>query len=213
MPSLRQGKPRQVILGSPRGVIIRDYSNSTTPIRASLGDIESPAPAQLHEEVLAVYELQSESLLRFARILTQEVDGSLAQDAVQEVFFRYFLHRRDGNPVDDPRRWLQRELKEYLAKAKSVEERDEKARAGAVGGSSEVEEILVDIQMRLPDLLSPRELQAMRLRAEGFRYAEIAEALNVTTGTVGTMIARAVRKLQTEFGGREKAGDGRSEEK
>ncbi len=155
--------------------------------------------AGLHGEVLEVYQSHSASLLRYARILTGLQDASIAQDAVQDAFFAYFLHRRAGNPIDNPRRWLQQRLKENLDRATARAPRGEivQATSGiAVDGSSD---ILFDVQRRLPHLLSPRELQAMRLRSQGFRYTEIADALSVTVGTVGTMIARAVRKLQAEF--------------
>ncbi|MBS1827118.1 MAG: sigma-70 family RNA polymerase sigma factor [Acidobacteria bacterium] len=162
--------------------------------------------------MLEMYEQHSAWLLRFARMATGREDGSLAQDGVQEAFFRYFVFRREGNTVDDPRKWLQQYLKEYLERALARSARDERVRAESGGGTSGMQEMLFDVQRRLPQLLSPRELQAMRLRAEGFRYAEIADALSVTVGTVGTMIARAVKKLQSEFGPRENLKHGRSDE-
>jgi len=139
-------------------------------------------------------------------------DGALAQDAVQEVFFSYFLFRREGNAVDNPRKWLHQRLKDHLERVLARSRREDIVAASTDIGAEAMPEILFDVQRRLPHLLSPRELQAMRLRAEGFRYVEIAETLSVTVGTVGTMIARAVKKLQNEFGPRENHGNGRSNE-
>lgn len=45
--------------------------------------------------------------------------------------------------------------------------------------------------------LSERERTIVLLRAEGFRHREIAEAVGTTTGSVGTMAARALEKLST----------------
>ena len=198
------------------GANISDFMESAAkfpPAVAGKGELsQAEGDKDLHKEVLEVYELHSAWLLRFARMAVGREDGSPAQDAVQETFFRYFLYRREGNSVDDPRRWLHQHLKEYLDGARERQKLDEGSRAEAEGVTGGVQEMLFDVQRRLPQLLSPRELQAMRLRAEGFRYAEIAEALSVTVGTVGTMIARAVKKLQSEFGPRENLNHGRSDD-
>lgn len=199
-----------------QGHIIADFLQSAAkfPSAASgAGELsEAEGDQDLHREVMEMYELHSAWLLRFARMTAGREDGSLAQDGVQETFFRYFVFRREGNTVDDPRKWLHQYLREYLERALVRSARDESVRVDSGGGTRGVHEIMFDVQRRLPQLLSPRELQAMRLRAEGFRYAEIADALNVTVGTVGTMIARAVKKLQSEFGPRENLNHGRSDE-
>jgi DNA-binding CsgD family transcriptional regulator len=43
--------------------------------------------------------------------------------------------------------------------------------------------------------LSPQELRCWTLRAEGLRYREIAEILEIRTGTVATLLVRAAEKL------------------
>ncbi|MGH9582823.1 MAG: sigma factor-like helix-turn-helix DNA-binding protein [Bryobacteraceae bacterium] len=40
------------------------------------------------------------------------------------------------------------------------------------------------------------EYKCLRLRTEGLRYEEIAAKLNLSTGTVGTLLSRAVGKLR-----------------
>jgi DNA-binding CsgD family transcriptional regulator len=47
-------------------------------------------------------------------------------------------------------------------------------------------------------LLSPRELECFRLRAEGLRYQEIAEVMVLRAGTVGALLARVQRKIREE---------------
>jgi RNA polymerase sigma factor (sigma-70 family) len=44
------------------------------------------------------------------------------------------------------------------------------------------------------DELTPKERKALLMREEGFRHREIAEALGTTTGSVGTLLSRAIRK-------------------
>jgi DNA-directed RNA polymerase specialized sigma24 family protein len=43
--------------------------------------------------------------------------------------------------------------------------------------------------------LSAKERTVLLMREEGFAHREIAQAVGTTTGSVGTMIARALDKL------------------
>jgi len=44
--------------------------------------------------------------------------------------------------------------------------------------------------------LTPRELDCLRLRVEGFSYQEIAQALGIRPGTVGALLPRVYSKLR-----------------
>ena len=48
----------------------------------------------------------------------------------------------------------------------------------------------------LSSLLTPREKECLRLRAEGLAYRDIAKVLNISLGNVSAKLSRAVRKLQ-----------------
>jgi RNA polymerase sigma-70 factor (ECF subfamily) len=45
------------------------------------------------------------------------------------------------------------------------------------------------------------------MREEGFRYAEIAEAVGVAPGSVGTLLARALRRFSTALEPSSSVGD------
>jgi RNA polymerase sigma-70 factor, ECF subfamily len=49
------------------------------------------------------------------------------------------------------------------------------------------------------DRMSWKERTVLLMREEGFAHHEIADAVGTTTGSVGTMIARALRKLTAEL--------------
>ena len=49
------------------------------------------------------------------------------------------------------------------------------------------------------DRLSEKERTVLLMREEGFAHREIAAAVGTSTGSVGTMIARALRKLAAEL--------------
>ena len=57
-----------------------------------------------------------------------------------------------------------------------------------------------EAMQRLFNILSPRELQCVQLRAEGFSYKEIGAILGIVSGTVGTLLARSSEKIRKEFG-------------
>ena len=62
--------------------------------------------------------------------------------------------------------------------------------------SAEVERLEVRRRVRAAlDELSHKERTALLLRVEGFAHREIATALRTTTGSVGTLVARALTKL------------------
>jgi RNA polymerase sigma factor (sigma-70 family) len=46
------------------------------------------------------------------------------------------------------------------------------------------------------EVLAPRELECLQLRAEGFDYKEIAQILSIRSGTVGATLARALNKIR-----------------
>jgi DNA-directed RNA polymerase specialized sigma24 family protein len=48
---------------------------------------------------------------------------------------------------------------------------------------------------RLPD----RDRQLLLMREEGFRYDEIAKVVGVAPASVGTLIARALKRFAAEF--------------
>jgi DNA-directed RNA polymerase specialized sigma24 family protein len=50
-------------------------------------------------------------------------------------------------------------------------------------------------------LAAPRHqaVQVLQLRAEGLRYREIAEILDVSTTAVGNCVGRAIEKLKAEL--------------
>jgi RNA polymerase sigma-70 factor, ECF subfamily len=58
---------------------------------------------------------------------------------------------------------------------------------------------------RIPE----RDRQLLLMREEGFKYDEIARVIGVAPASVGTLIARALRKFVAEFDTRESTDDPR----
>lgn len=49
------------------------------------------------------------------------------------------------------------------------------------------------------DRLAERDREMLLMREEGFSYAEIAEVAGVATSSVGTLVARALRRFAAEY--------------
>jgi RNA polymerase sigma-70 factor (ECF subfamily) len=154
----------------------------------------------LESEVAGLYELHATVLLRYARCKAGSEET--AREGLQEAFLRYFIERSYGREIVNPKAWLFEVLRNYISD-----------RASALSARREIPAEHLD---RVPDLrqnpylrveglqiaeelaatLSNRELECLRLRTEGFSYGEIGAAMQVRTGTVGAMLARAYEKIR-----------------
>lgn len=153
----------------------------------------------IEQELVRLYKEHAALLSRYAASFAQNTDG--ARDAVQEVFMRYFIERRYGREIGNPRAWLYHVLRNYLLDRQRTVTRREVISDDLdrmPGGQQSPEGILrrSELARELTSLLSDREMDCLRLRAEGLEYAEIAELLGIRIGTVGALLARAQKKIR-----------------
>ena len=164
------------------------------------GSVDGASNAELEQEVAALYIEHAARLLRYAETLTRNQD--MGRDAVQEVFLRYFAERRYGNVVENPRAWLYRVLHNHLLdrldRAAMKCEVSAEAADGVPDKCVGAEMLLEQTQTakEIASRLTPRELDCLRLRVEGFSYHEIAQLLGVRPGTVGALLPRVYSKLR-----------------
>jgi RNA polymerase sigma-70 factor (ECF subfamily) len=137
-------------------------------------------------------------------------DGDWAGDVAQEVFVQLF--RKPPAPGDAPlRAWLYRVAvnRGYNALRSDKRRRtreDAVARdpsspaagdAGVLEAANRAEER--DVVRRALVRLPARHRECLVLRAEGLSYAELAAALGVAPGSVGTLLARAERAFKDVY--------------
>jgi RNA polymerase sigma-70 factor, ECF subfamily len=169
-------------------------------VSVSAAAIAAVPDDDLEVEIACAYEAHSCGLFRYAMVTVRSREG--AQDAVQEVFLRYFLVRCQGQRIQCPKAWLFRVLRNYLL---------DSLKSCAVKRETGIEEVrqMVDARQdvelsyhhrelarRVSGLLAPRELECLRLRNEGFAYEEIAAILCVRAGTVAALLARGQKKIR-----------------
>jgi RNA polymerase sigma-70 factor, ECF subfamily len=161
---------------------------------------QEPVVGDPESETASAYQDHGSALLRYATQLTGS--SELARDAVQEAFLRFFMERRFGRIIDNPRAWLYRVAHNYASdhlKAAPTHREvavDLDAVADLQYESPEQTIERRQAARRIRSALTPREFLCLSLRSEGFTYAEIAGAMNIQPGTVGALLARVQDKLR-----------------
>jgi RNA polymerase sigma-70 factor (ECF subfamily) len=162
------------------------------------------------QEIVQLYRENAAGLFRYGVVLARNREA--AQDAVQEAFLRYFIARNAGQEIERPKAWLFQVVRNLLldslkasTKRKEVGLEAAWSRADA-RPDPESEYRLTEMSRRYWGLLSPRELECFRLRAEGLRYQEIAEVMVLRAGTVGALLARVQRKIREDNEGLRRTG-------
>jgi RNA polymerase sigma-70 factor (ECF subfamily) len=170
--------------------------------------MDQDAARDLEQEVVRSYELYAPTLLRYSRSLAPNEDG--AKDAVQEAFLRYFMERRYGRQIENPRAWLYLVLRNFLFERFKKEQKYERAvenldHVPDHHDNPESRLYRAALAREMADALTKRERECLRLRMNGLAYAEIAEVLGICAGTVGALLARAQGKMR-HMAGPHKAG-------
>lgn len=149
------------------------------------------------EEVTALFVELRAPLLRYLRSLgLREDDG---EDVAQETFLSLYEHLRQGKPRDCLRGWVFR-VGHNMALKRLTRRGVETAEFDLVDGTMTPEE-QADWKARQARMrnvvaaLPERDRYCLLLRAEGLRYREIAEALQMSLGAVAASLARSLNKL------------------
>ncbi|WP_419164555.1 sigma-70 family RNA polymerase sigma factor [Candidatus Palauibacter sp.] len=150
----------------------------------------------------AAYESHWVPLFRYVNRMVGDAD--LAADVVQESFVRLF---DQTIPDEEVRRWLftvatnlvRDDARMAARRRRLLAERYDQSDLShdpmeapdqAVVRSERVAAVRAALA-QLPE----RDRQLLLMREEGFRYAEIAKVIEVAPGSVGTLLARAVRRF------------------
>ncbi len=162
----------------------------------------------IEQELVQLHQECAPGLLRYAAAISR--DEELARDAVQEAFLKYFVERRLGRAIDNPRGWLYRVLRNHLLdRLSSAEARREvdaaEAEGAAAPSQTDAHLLQAEAARELKTVLTLRELECLRLRAEGLSYEEIGSVLEIRPGTVGALLTRVYRKVRETSSGDQNA--------
>lgn len=158
------------------------------------------------DDLEALFALHHRSLQRYLARLTGDPD--LAADAAQEAFVR-LLERRPSH--ESVRPWLFRVATNLVRdharrqKRRNVLRLRGRARLSQSDPPRSPEDVVEEMAARTMvrdalAVLSDKETKALLMREEGFKHREIARALGTTTGSVGTLLRRALQKAADQLG-------------
>lgn len=154
----------------------------------------------LLDRVSRLFENHHEALYRYLVRLSGDAD--LAADAAQETFVRLFEQPPDA-AIE--RAWLFKVGTNLVFERSRTASRRERL-LGATGERTMAdpprdphETVVAEDRRRVVlaaiESLSEKERVAVLMREEGFSHREIAVAVGTTTGSVGTLLVRALARL------------------
>ena len=157
----------------------------------------------LHDRVEQLFREARDDVYYY--LATFGLGAAEAQELVQEAFLRLYVVLKEGRSIENARGWLFR-VAHNLAlneierrKTRQVLEPEMQNASRTEEESPEKKLIRSQRAVRLNQALaglSPQQRLCLHLRADGLRYAEIAETIGVGTSTVGEFLSRAVKKLR-----------------
>ena len=176
---------------------------------ATVLELEDQRALKLEDRITQIYDELHGPVYRY--LICRSATPVDAEDIIQETFLRLYRHLNAGGRDSNLRGWVFRvahnisvnELKrrKFLYPV-TLEELSELQAPQANPGPS-LEELLIRKEEMgrvhaAISSLSVQQKQCLYLRAEGFRYREIAEILEVTISTVAESLRRAIKKLIRE---------------
>jgi RNA polymerase sigma-70 factor, ECF subfamily len=162
--------------------------------------------SEIESEVIQLFDEYRGRLLRY--VLSIGVTAADGEEIVQDVFLALFRHLRMGRPKDNLRGWIFRVAHNLALKTRMSEqtrpdraEFDEVLAAAQVDPQLNPEQQLASGQRRARLMaavgaLPERDQHCLHLRAEGLRYREIAEILEMSLGAVSISLSRSLARLE-----------------
>ena len=184
----------------------RFIDSGVSPVLRETSEAASEGSRDRPEEevVVCLFERFRRPLLRYLSTLGLAIPD--AEEVVQEAFLLLFRHLRSGRSRENLRGWLFRvahnlALKRRRQTSKDSEPRQEASTPEQVvdpGPSPEDQVVYSQTQKRLLGVvraLPEQDRRCLSLRAEGLRYREIAEILDVSLAAVAVSLAGSLARI------------------
>ena len=179
--------------------------SAALPIMGAASAAEPAARrARLEEDVVALFDQFREPLLRYLSTFGLALADS--EEVIQEVFLSLYQHLHRDKSRENLRGWLFRVAHNLALKRRYRTRRDL-----AVWGEAGAEDVVIDPDpnpedqlvnsqtqrrlMAVVQALPEQDRKCLSLRAEGLRYREIAEILDMSLGAVSLSLARSLARM------------------
>jgi len=171
---------------------------------SATGEAEYFEDSSVRRLVLDHYDREHLAVRRYLVFLG--VDGETAQEIVQDAFLKLHEHLLAGRDRTNLRAWLYRVAHNLARNAQTafgtakndpLSEMAAEMRSNAE--TAEEELIALERMERLRagmQQLSPAQREALVLRAQGLKYREMAQVLNVSISTVAETVQRGLERLK-----------------
>jgi RNA polymerase sigma-70 factor (ECF subfamily) len=185
-------------------------TGSTVPVfrTASASGVSGTRERQ-EEEVVALFDRFRDPLLRYLSSFGLAFQDG--EDVIQDVFLSLFQHLQCGKSRENLAGWLFRVAHNLALKRLNRTRRDLEGRVEA--GTDELardpgpnpEDQLVSTQtqhrmLAVVQVLREQDRRCLYLRAEGLRYREIAQILDMSLGSVSLSLARSLARIARSAG-------------
>jgi len=157
-----------------------------------------PPPDQSQSIVAALFSAYYAFFVRLVMRRTGNLDR--AEELVQDALVALYEELRRGRAIREPKAWVAAVLYRLLAREHRRQSREAefldtiRALPADLWAEPVGEACDGDLEQLL-DVLTPREREVVLLRAEAYKYREIARLLGISKNSVNTLLARALKKL------------------
>lgn len=169
--------------------------------------------SQLQVEILHLFDSLRHPLLRYA--ISFGLSAHDGEDVLQEVFLALFRHLQQGRSCENLPGWLfrvthnqalrRRTDNQTIAKMSCTGEEHAAMDHYDTAPGPEEQLLFNERQRRLLTemlALPATDQMCLRLRAQGWRYREISEAVGISLGSVSNSLARSLARLERTDKGR-----------
>jgi len=176
------------------------------PAPAAIAAGHEPPASPLVEEVVGLFDQLRDRLLRYVTSFGLPVQDG--EDIVQEVFLSLFRHLQQGRSRSNLRAWTFRVAHNQALKQRGRARIDAQQRTdegplledSVPDPNPSPEDRIVTSQRRqrvlaVVSALPEQDRRCLILRAEGLRYREIAEVLDISLGAVPLSLERSLARL------------------
>jgi RNA polymerase sigma-70 factor (ECF subfamily) len=158
------------------------------------------------QQVATLYVSSHEGVVRY--LVAAGFGAAAAEEAAQEAFLRLYSALRDGDEIRQPKFWVYKVARHVAINSarRGVAQSAFSETLAATVASPELnaEQQLIEKERaesfrEAMSRLSERQRLCLELRAQGFRFSEIAEVLGIRISTAAEFIRRAIVELKKEL--------------